>query len=322
MSRLDELKKQYKDSSVSKLDVFKMIVPDQANKYAELFARIYKAKVNVFNDSTDKEKLLYETSEYILNNDVSLIDENHLKSLSCNQLKEIINIGQDFGGDDLRIVLKFCNLNERNLIDNSDITSYNSLGQIREAITTAELKLLDKEAAKSVYRVYEDDEWLLVRPLTIEASARYGASTKWCTVMVGKDYFHRYSRRGTLIYNINKKTGYKVACFKNHDLDYDNEFSFWNDVDNRIDSIESDLPGYIMEIIRQEVKKEVCNNQLEGYVNPSEFIIAENYDTARLIVGGVVAENTATEEPDPLNLRMQRIEQTRDNLLREINQQG
>jgi len=269
MSRLDELKKQYKDSSLSKLDAFKMIVPDQANKYAELLARIYKAKVNVFNEINDfKEKYLYEVSEYVFNNDVNLVDENHLKSLPNNELREIINTAHDFGTEDLRLVLKFCNLNERNLIDNSDITSYKTLGQIREAVAVAELKLLDKEAAKSVYKVFENDEWVAVRPLTIEASSKYGSSTKWCTVMIGKDYFHRYSRRGTLIYNINKKTGYKVACFKNHDPNYDNEFSFWNATDNKIDSIESDLPGYMMEVIRQEVKREIVNSQLEGYVTP------------------------------------------------------
>ena len=82
------------------------------------------------------------------------------------------------------------------------------------------LKLLDKESAKSVYRVFEDDEWLVIRPLTIDASARYGASTKWCTTMIGKDYFHRYSDRGCLLYNINKKTGSNETRTKSSSIEF------------------------------------------------------------------------------------------------------
>ena len=111
MSRLDELKKQYKDSSLSKLDAFKMLVPDRANKYAELLARIYKAKIGTYSDD-HKEKLLYELEEYVFQNERHLMDREYMSTLSYNELKEIVSTAQDFGSDDLRLVLKFCNLNE------------------------------------------------------------------------------------------------------------------------------------------------------------------------------------------------------------------
>jgi hypothetical protein len=81
--------------------------------------------------------------------------------------------------------------------------------------------------------------------------------------MEHNDYFDRYCRRGILIYNINKITGHKVACFKNLNPDDDTEFSFWNVKDNRIDSIESGLPFNILDIILNEIKTNpVTNNRL------------------------------------------------------------
>ena len=256
MSRINELKAQYKESALSRLDVYKLMVPNQANKYAELFARIYKSRLS--SEAEEKDKVAHE-----LANEIPELNEEYLKTLSYSELTEINKVLCDIGWEDCKNILKFCSLNERNLIDNKDITSYTTLNQLYNAVAVAELKLLDKKAQKSVYKVFEDDTWVIVRPLTIEASAAYGASTKWCTTMVGKDYFNRYCRRGALLYNINKQTGYKVACFKNYDDNYDPEFSFWNTTDSRIDSLDSELPGYIMEIVRDEVKKSICNSELE-----------------------------------------------------------
>lgn len=258
MSRINELKTQYKESALSRLDVYKLMVPNQANKYAELFARIYKSRLSA--SAEGKDRLIHD-----ITSEIPDLNEEYLKTLSHAEVIEMIKVISDIGWDDVKNVLKFCSLNERNLIDNKDITSYTTLNQLQEAVNLAELKLLDKEAQKSVYKVFEDDTWVVVRPLTIEASAAYGAGTKWCTTMVGKDYFNRYCRRGALLYNINKQTGYKVACFKNYDPDYEAEFSFWNVTDTRIDSLDSELPGYIMDVIRKEAKREIKNSELEGF---------------------------------------------------------
>jgi hypothetical protein len=54
-----------------------------------------------------------------------------------------------------------------------------------------------------------------------------------------------------LIYCINKKTGYKVASFRSLDKS-DPEFSWWNQKDNRIDSLQSELPDELLKVIRVE----------------------------------------------------------------------
>ena len=69
-----------------------------------------------------------------------------------------------------------------------------------ETVTNIQ-KLLEKE----VQKIVEEDEWLVVRPLTVESSLTYGAGTKWCTASRhNKEYFYRYSRNGVLFYVINK----------------------------------------------------------------------------------------------------------------------
>jgi hypothetical protein len=83
---------------------------------------------------------------------------------------------------------------------------------------------------------------------------KYGASTKWCTTSEGGKYFANYSKWGILIYCLNKKTGYKFASFKNLDRDRDNEFSFWNPADSKIDPLDTiEIPTEILAIIRKEV---------------------------------------------------------------------
>jgi len=124
------------------------------------------------------------------------------------------------------------------------------------------MKLIDKELEKQIIKVYEDDEWLSIKPLSLEASMKYGASTKWCTTMDGGKYFDRYSKWGILIYNINKKTGFKFATFKNLDRDRDQEFSFWNMADTKIDPLDTpEIPISLLGIIRNEVNNNVVTNR-------------------------------------------------------------
>jgi len=120
-------------------------------------------------------------------------------------------------------------------------------------MSLATLKLVDKEMEKQIQKLYEDNEWLIIKPLSFLASKKYGASTKWCTTQEhNPEYYLKYSRRGILIYCINKITGDKVAAFKNIDEAWDKETSFWNLIDQRIDSLESGLPLEVMNVIRHE----------------------------------------------------------------------
>ena len=151
---------------------------------------------------------------------------------------------------------------ERGLIENKDVLTYSTIEEVQQATSLAIMKASTKDLEKQVHKVYEDETWLIVRPLTFEASTKYGAGTKWCTTSINdKQYFTRYWSRGTLAYIINKQTGLKYAMF--HALrDWDKELSFWDAVDNRIDFLTMDIDEKLTPIVKQLIKEDKANEDL------------------------------------------------------------
>ena len=255
MSRIDELKKQHPSYALSAIDVFKMISPNQSSKYIEMLIKLDKSIGDNY-PSDHRARLIEEmTGDWGL-------DYNYLETFDLETLIFLVNSVNNLMLHKISLFTKFASLNERKLIENNDVTSYSSWGDIEQAISLAEIKLIDKETAKQIKKIYEDDEWISLRPLSLEASMKYGANTKWCTTTESGQYYARYSARGILIYNINKKTGYKVACFKNLDQAYDNEFSWWDVTDKRIEVLDSEAPAAVLEAIRNEIKNRSVPNQL------------------------------------------------------------
>ena len=254
MSRIDELKKQHPNYALSIIDIYKMISPNQSSKYIEMLIKLDKNRE--FNEPDVYRRQIIECM-------VGWgIDYNYLETFDLETLNMFfINVNNLVGDTGkIRSFTKFASLNERKLIENNDVTSYSSWGDIEQAISLAEIKLIDKETAKQIKKIYEDDEWISLRPLSLEASMKYGANTKWCTTTESGQYYARYSSRGVLIYNINKKTGYKVACFKNLSPDHDNEFSWWDVTDKKIEVLDSEAPAAVLEAVRNEIKNYPCYN--------------------------------------------------------------
>ena len=254
MSRIDELKKQHPNYALSIIDIYKMISPNQSSKYVEMLIKLDKNRE--FNEPNVYRRQIIECM-------VGWgIDYNYLETFDLETLNMFfINVNNLVGDTGkIRSFTKFASLNERKLIENNDVTSYSSWGDIEQAISLAEIKLIDKETAKQIKKIYEDDEWISLRPLSLEASMKYGANTKWCTTTESGQYYARYSSRGVLIYNINKKTGYKVACFKNLSPDHDNEFSWWDVTDKKIEVLDSEAPAAVLEAVRNEIKNHPCYN--------------------------------------------------------------
>jgi hypothetical protein len=188
-------------------------------------------------------------------------DEEVLKNMDTAELMKLtLFMGHFIGYNNYRMFKEFIDLNERNLITQNDVTKYKTFRDIELQISLSELKNMDKELSKQTHKLYEDNEWLVIKPMSYQASLKYGASTKWCTASKeNPDYYLRYSRRGILIYCINKITGDKVGVFKSLDQ-HEKETSFWDIVDQRIDSMDSGLPIVVMDVIRKEFKEQVKAN--------------------------------------------------------------
>jgi len=244
MSRIEELKKQNPHYTIEVIDIINGFF--EKPKYTEMVLNLVKNKI--LNQRSHMDDIISElTREYGFKKD-------ELKSKTNEEINNIFKVVSDYiGYSNFNTVKKFIELNERNLINKNDLTSYKTFDELELQMSLATLKLVDKEMEKQIQKLYEDNEWLIIKPLSFLASKKYGASTKWCTTQEhNPEYYLKYSRRGILIYCINKITGDKVAAFKNIDEAWDKETSFWNLIDQRIDSLESGLPLEVMNVIRHE----------------------------------------------------------------------
>lgn len=247
MSRIEQLKKQNPNYTIEIIDIINNLF--EKVKYTELSVNLIKTKRQGYSRSSEDmiNELVMEYGQ----------DRENLTSKSYEELTNIFRVlGDYFGYHDFNTIKKFIELNERNLIKENDLSKFKSFEDLELQVSLAELKLIDKDLEKQVIKLYETDEWLVLKPMSFLASRKYGSNTKWCTTQENNpDYYLRYSRRGILIYCMNKVTGEKVAAFKNIDTSYDRETSFWNMIDNRIDSIESGLPVEVMDVIKSEFTK-------------------------------------------------------------------
>jgi len=247
MSKIRELKTN-NDNIINLVDVLEMFSPDRKSKYTETLLRLMKSTRNINEHFEEIKMSLTGEFKFLTNED--------LDKYSPIQLMIIHRfIDSFFNYSDLQSFRRFCEYNERNLISQNDLTKYKSFDEILTQLSLADLKVETKNLENEIVKIYEDDEWLLLRPLTYLSSKKYGANTKWCTTSEGNsEYFERYSSKGVLIYCMNKKTGYKVASFYSLDKK-DPEFSFWNQKDTRIDSLDTELTDELRLLIGRVSKE-------------------------------------------------------------------
>jgi len=249
MTKIKDLKSK-PENNLNIIEILELICPEKKTKYIETLLRLMKKTKNYDNYIVDIKEMFTKR----LN-----ISSSKLEKFTNFQIFLMWDFLETFDIDDLVEYQKFCDFNERGLIQSNDLSKYSSFDEILSVTSIAELKSQEKELEKQIKVIYTNEEWTVIRPLTGNSSMKYGSGTKWCTASTkNPDYFFRYSKRGILLYMINKKTGLKVACFKS--LDEEHEFSFWNQEDIRIDSIESGLPLFIIDIIRDEITNNPVSN--------------------------------------------------------------
>ena len=262
MTRADILKEQFPDLNTTFLDLLKVLDPSDKNTYLEFLSKHTSDRLNTLQN-------IEEINGELIN--VYRIDENKIYSISVIKRRILLSFLNFFSSDDIRTLNEFHNRKVKNKLIDSDITKLKSFDDMRKAISISQMKDIDKDLEKSVIKLHEDDTWLVLKPLTHLSSMKYGANTKWCTTSESHDHFERYSRRGILIYSMNKKTGDKVATFysiKNYEYSEPTEFSFWDQKDHRIDSLQSDLPRFILDLIFNETR--TCTETNFDLLSPDE----------------------------------------------------
>jgi len=271
------------------LDEFKKIlglfIKNNKSKYVDLLYRIIKNDLECFY-SEDKEIFFNHLSDEDLND----INPTHL-ILFCEFFK------YRYGWEQFNILNEFIENNEKNRIKDNDISKYKTFEQINKANYTATLNLESKEMEKQVIKVYEDENYLLIRPLTYFSNLKYGRTTKWCTASEkSPEYFWKYASNGVLIYVIDKRNDNKYAVFKA--LNY-NEVSFWDVEDVRIDSYQMKIDGDIKEIVFRVIDLEQRANRSylseEDAIKEKEIISFKQplgYIPDYIPVGGYIGTST------------------------------
>jgi hypothetical protein len=258
MSRLDELKKQYPELNVTMFDMMNKLDTSKSYKYLPLFCKIFGQKFNPKKlwHKDDYSSSMLELQAMLINKGIST------DGLNDGEMYYMANyLAEHFSSDTYSTLKEFMDYMDKGHIENKDVSTYKDLEDVRGAVTLASMKELTKDLEGQVIKEYEDERWVIVRPLTFSASAKYGASTRWCTTYQReKNYFEKYWRRGILVYFINKQTGYKFAGYKG--LEGDSEFSFWNAEDNRTDYLEVEADDYLFPIVRKIFKSEQTNKNL------------------------------------------------------------
>lgn len=257
MSKIKELRNS-EELNFNLVDLVENLVPEKKSKYVELF-------INLLKKTPDYDLISDEMKKHFIGK--LNVDEKFINETPTLRLFFYYSfLEKFFDVDDITTFQRFCDLNEQKHIKQNDLSKYKSFEEIVEQKNIAELKLSEKELEKQVVKIHENDEWVVLRPLTYKASCKYGSNTKWCTTFEDKNYFYKYSR-GILIYIINKNTNQKVAVYreiKEKKDDLSAEFSFWNSLDNRVDSLNSGLPNEILSIILKEINENYRSN--DSYV--------------------------------------------------------
>ena len=203
-NRVDDIKKKFSKIDPAIIDYFSNADPSGNNKYLEWMVKAMTHQPttweigNIINDHSWEDGYWGNTAGYISD----LVTKFH------NLLPYMVHMedGVKQGTTDL-YQYKFTD---------SEMIHY-LIHDLDWAAERKRKKEVQKESKKGADRIYEDSNWLVVRPKTYEASCHYGTGTKWCTTSKESSrHFERETTRNFLIYVINKKKPptdrlYKVA---------------------------------------------------------------------------------------------------------------
>jgi len=260
---IKKLKSEKEFLNMTIADMLAKVDPSKTKKYTQFLVRILEERLNSTLD--DIKSILVKEQNTLFNTTKinKLLKPDSIENLMTKHfLTDYL-----FSDNQINDFISFCELMDKGVVEEKDISKYNSWDMMYDEYYKAKNRDLFKKSKKDILKIYEDERYLVFKPLTYWASVSYGYQTKWCTAMVtDSSYFYNYSR-GILIYVIDKKENKKVAFHKHYPQPYELEdssnqtiFDVWNAEDKRIDSFQSGLPYEIVKIISMEMDTTIETN--------------------------------------------------------------
>jgi hypothetical protein len=238
MSRLDKLKEQHPDLNVSIIDIISYLDPTDSYKYLDFLIKNFKRDNEYY--SPNKEEFMGYMGVFL------------------------------FGSGEIETLNEFERHSRSNRIENKDISSYSNFLELYEVVKKAEEIENRKKLEKEVIKIYEDDTWFIITPLSFESSKTYGSNTKWCVTQ--EKYWVNYLSTHRLVYVINKTTGLKIAFSRNFRLEHqrnrNNQIQAWNEQDKEIDPMSiSEIPDELFLVVKKELQMYKTTGELAGIEN-------------------------------------------------------
>lgn len=255
MSRLDKLKEQHPDLNISLIDIIVALDPTDTYKYTEFLIKSFKSDSQYYSP------------------------EEH-------EFKGYLGVFL-FGSGEIEVLNEFERHSRANRIGIKDISKYKNFLELSEQVKIAEETEKRKKLEKEILKIHEDDTWLILTPLSFEASKVYGSSTKWCTTQ--ERYWERYLTTHRLVYCINKKTDTKVAFSRDFST---NNFQAWNTEDKEVNPMFIDfIPDDVFLKIRKELQRNFTTGDLIKVGKVSKNVTIS--DITRIADGETVNVNTS-----------------------------
>ena len=238
---IKKIKKENNSINISLIDLMGKLDTSETKKYTQFLVKILKKNFDneqdfLVRDSSHRERKI----DQVLNN--STFDGWITRKILTNL----------YGWDEVDSFINFCEFMERGLINEKDISKYDSWEMVTSEVFQAKNRNLFKMAKKEVKVVYEDDQYMCIKPLTYAASVSYGYQTKWCTASVQEpSYFYNHSKEGVLVYLIDKINNVKFGFYHNS-----YQIQIYNQKDDRVDSMETGIPVELLHKLIGEMKSE------------------------------------------------------------------
>jgi hypothetical protein len=194
--------------------------------------------------------------------------------------------GKDVSDEQLKNIFDRFN-KQQSRLQVKDIFKYASLKDLTSALETKSGKEVEKSIKTSEANILVDNEkMMIVEPLSMAASLKYGAHTKWCTTYSDPEQnkFEEYFSKVTLVYFIDKinNTKYAIAYDKKNpkvveafdekdkSIDFSNVLKLFSVTLEEISS-KTISPEQKIKLnqynFRKEIEKQIVGDVINGNIN-------------------------------------------------------
>lgn len=247
------LKKENNNFNLTLIDMLSKFDPSKTKKYTQFLIKILSNRLteqlNYTRDSDVVSVVDFERREIEKLVPFDSYENTITRMIVCDFL---------FSWEQMDQFVDFCNLMERGLITEKDISKYDCWEMMERELFEAKNKDSIKKAEKEIQVILNNERYLIFKPLTYLASKTYGYQTKWCTAMnCEPSYFYSHSK-GILIYLIdretNKRFGFHKRMLEFYELGGHEflVFATWDEQGRQIDTFQTELPHEILKIVADE----------------------------------------------------------------------